>query len=301
MNNEQNYCRKVAEKIQALFSTGFEADMSTLHFINSTFDHPGHRALRSILNDAGNCDRDGLVDLIISPPLSLSLEIEALLTGTALTETAVTQISLLLPEELRTSIRVAGIKEPVYFVVPFACRQRFLSQLDLTRLIDADIRTVIEKHLPRKKDRLMCLAKIRHLRRIPARAWSDFLIRFIRVFDRVDKDKWFSDLDLILDMACRYSRENDVFTAFTLEKQHCLKQVEASLRLTKQLAGNNLETLMMQGNRIGIAADVSKLFQQLTIMDDICRLVLGEIPLIEEARFSGPEAVSFLFEKGSPQ
>ncbi len=297
MTSKNDSCRELAQTIQALFSAGFEADTATLHFINSTLDHPDHQALQAVLNDVDNCDREGLIDLILSPDLTVYLKIEALLSHMALCQADVTRISSLLPDEMPTCIRIEGITKPVRFVVPFACRQRFLSQLNLTRPIDADIRIAIERLLPREKDRLTALAKIRHSRRIMSRAWAVFLLQFIPFFDRIDKDKWFIDLDFILDLSCRYNRENDIFNAFLQEKQHCLKQVETSLKLTEQLAKNNLETLMMQGSRIGLSADVSKLFQKITALDDLCRLVLGKVPLIEGAQFSGPEAVSFLFEK----
>ena len=297
MNAKKNLCRNLAKIIQNLFSAGFTADTATVHFINSTFDHPGHQALWTILNDTGNCDRDGLIDLVISPDLAVCLEMEALLTGSALTETEVDRLEALLPEAIQAGIRVEGFTEPVFFVVPHACRRRFLSQLNLTRPVPAGVRAAIENHLPHRTDQLTALARMRHARLAPAPPWTTFLVGYIPFFNRLGRSKWFADLNVILDLSCRYNREKDVLAAFAREKGHCLQQVETSLRLTAQLAQNNLETLMMQGNRIGLSADVSQLFQHITVIDEICRLVLGRLPQVEDAGFSGAQAAAFLFEK----
>ena len=235
--------------------------------------------------------------MVVSPDLAVCLEIEALLTGSALTERDVARLNALLPEEMQAGIRIDGIREPVFFVVPPVCRRRFLAQLNLTRPVPADVRTAIEKHLPQKTDQLTALVKMRHSRLAPAQPWAAFLVGYIPFFDRLGKTKWFADLDVILDLSCRYTREKDVLAAFAREKEHSLQQIETSLKLTAQLARNNLETLMMQGNRIGLSADLSQLFQHITVIDEICRLVLGRLPQVEGTPFSGAQAASFLFEK----
>lgn len=297
MNDRNDYCHTLAAQIQALFAAGFTADAATVHFINSTFDHPDHQQLKAVLHDSDHCDREGLMDLIVTPGFHIFLEMEALLGEVVLTGTDVGRIDTLLPEKTQTSVRVDGIDEPVFFTLPAAGRHRFLEQLNLTRQIDARIRSALETVLPRPQDRLTVLAKTRYSRMAPSPTWTSFIAEFILVFERMDHNKWFSALDFILDMSCRHTLETDIYNAFVREKRHCLKQVEASLKLTAQLAKNNLETLMIQGNRIGVAADIVKLYQQTATIDEICLLVLKKTPRTEANQSSGPESFAFLSKK----
>ena len=108
-------------------------------------------------------------------------------------------------------------------------------------------------------------------------------------------------LDFILDLSGRQKTDNDLFSVFGAEKQNCLKQLENSRRLTEQLAGNNMETLLMQGRRIGLSGDVSKLFQTIKTIDDICLLVWGRTPKADAPDFQDPGAVLILFEKEFPR
>lgn len=296
-----DHCRELAERIENIFAAGFQADAATVHFINSTFDYPDHRKLRRILNDADSCDRDGLIDLIISPDSTVCREMEAFLERAVFDETDIQSVLSLLPEETPASLRADGLTAAVVFSVPFSCRRRFLDQLNLTRKIDPDIRTALETSLPEQADRLATLAKIRHSRLVLTETRKTFLLRFVHMAGRVEKGQWFFYLDFILDLSGRQKTDNDLFSVFGAEKQNCLKQLENNRRLTEQLVANNMETLLLQGRRIGLSGDVSKLLQTIKTIDDICLLVWGRTPKADAPGFQDPGAVSILFEKEFPR
>jgi len=93
------------------------------------------------------------------------------------------------------------------------------------------------------------------------------------------------------------SVEKDVFEIFGAEKSHCLKQIEHSRQLTEQLHKSNMETILLSGRRIGLSADVPGLYQKMIVIDEICRLVWGRMPVALVSELQGQDAVSFLFEK----
>ncbi len=297
MNTGYDHCRKLARKIQDVFAAGFQADAATVHFINSTFDYPDQRRLQTILNDDDNCDREGLIDLILSPDLELRREMEAFLARVAVYEKDLQTIFSLLPEKMSTSVRLAGLTAVVSFSVPVSCRRRFLSRLNLTRLIAPEIRAALETRLPENPERLTALARIRHSRLDLTETRKAFLLEFIQKSGEVENDRWFFYLDLILDLLDRDKTEKDVFEIFGAEKSHCLKQIEHSRQLTEQLHKSNMETILLSGRRIGLSADVPGLYQKMIVIDEICRLVWGRMPVALVSELQGQDAVSFLFEK----
>jgi hypothetical protein len=301
MNNGYDHCRKLAASIQNIFAAGFQADVATVHFINSTFDYPDYRKLQRLLNDADNCDRDGLIDLIVSPDATVCREMEALLSRVSFTDRDIQAVFSMLPEEMQTSVRVAGLTPAVPFSVPPACRRRFLSQLQLTRQTDPDIRDALETRLPGNADRMAALSKIRHSRPALTGSRKTVLLQFIRLSGRVNKEQWFLYLDVILALLGRQKAGEDLLTVLGAERENCLKQVENSRRLTEQLNRSNMETVLLQGGRIGLSADIPKLSQHIKTIDEISLLLWGRRPLAGAADLRDPDTVSILFEKEFPR
>ncbi|MEW6078382.1 MAG: hypothetical protein AB1724_11255 [Thermodesulfobacteriota bacterium] len=300
MSSGSDHCRELAARILNLMAAGFEADASVVHFINSTFAYPGYGQLQAILNNADSADREGLIELIISPDPVVCREMEELFSRASFSDEAVNKVLSLLPEALSTSVRVPGLSGAVCFFVPGSCRRRFLGQLNLTRAIDPEIRAALEERLPERSDLLAALAAIRHSRADLTGPRTSFLLRFIRQSGPATKEQWFSYLEVILDLPGRPITDEDMWMVFGAERERCLKQMEYSRRVTEQLNKSNMETLLLQGTRIGATADIEKISQQIKTIDEICLIVWGRIPMAGGAGFPSSDAVSFLFEKETP-
>jgi hypothetical protein len=206
----------------------------------------------------------------------------------------------LLPGEMRTCVRVSGLPGAVFFSVPVSCRRRFLGQLQLTRSIDPDIRGALEARPPERPDLLAALAAIRHSRADLTGPRKTFLLQFIRQSGPAVREQWLTYLETILDLSGRGQADEDMWTVVGAERERCLKQMEYSRRLTEQLSKSNMETLLLQGTRIGAVVDMSKISQQIRTIDEICLLVWGRIPMTGPPGSSYSDAVSFLFEKETP-
>lgn len=291
MNTGHDQCRELTRKIRDIFAAGFQADAATVHFINSTFDHPDYSALQALLNDRDNCDREGLIDLIISPDSTVRRQMESLLEGTAFSENEIQALLLLLPPEMPASVRIPGLADAVPFSVPSSCVRRFISQLNLTRPIPADIRTALEAHLPERPDRLEVLVRIRHSRASLTEGRQDFFPRFAGLFGRAERERWFFYLDFILALAGRWKSCPDMFAALGAEKEHCRRQIEKNRQLEGQLAGKNMETFMLQGGRMRVPADIPGMLQNIKTIDDISLLVWGRVPTAGPPSFQGADDV----------
>jgi len=300
MPTVSDHCLALAGKITGIFAAGFQADAATVHFIDSTFNCPDQPALTAILNDPGHDDREGLIDLILAPDTAAVREIEALLERWSYSVADLRTVLSLLPAEMATRVRVGEIKASIGFTVPGACLRQFLSQLHLTRPIDPEIRLALATRLPSAPDRLEALLRIRQTRTELTANHNRFLLNFIHQSGETDTRQWFFYLDFILDLLDRDRTDGDVFGLFAADKQYCLIQVEQSRRLAEQLQKNNMETLLLCGQRIGLAADVPGLLHRMNLIDDICRLVWGRMPVALAAEMVDADAVSFLFEKQPP-
>jgi hypothetical protein len=300
MSSGSDHCRELAARILNLMAAGFEADASVVHFINSTFAYPDHGQLQAILNNADSCDREGLIELIISPDPAVCSEMEGFLSRVSFSEEDVQAVMTLLPDEMETCVRVAGLVRPVFFSVPDSCRRRFLCQLNLTRGIDPDIRDALEARLPEPSDLPAALAAIRHCRADLTGPRKAFLLQFIRQSDPATREQWFTYVETILDLLDRGKADEDMWMVLGAERERCLKQMEYSRRITEQLHKSNMETLLLQGTRIGATADMSKLSQQIKMLDEIFLLVWGRIPMAGGAGLPSSDPVSFLFEKETP-
>jgi len=301
MNPGNDYCRELAESIQSIFAIGFCADADTVHFINSTLGHPDHRQLESVLNDANNCDRDGLIDLIVSPDATVYCQMEEFLMRASFTGQDIQAIRSLLPDALQTSVRVPEMTETVFFMVPVYCQRRFLSQLKLAQAIDPDIRDAIETCLSKRPDRLSALVSIRHSRSVLDGTRKKTLLKYFSQSNHLDNDRRLLHLKIILDLLARQKKDKEVYNLFETEKQNCLKQVGDHRRLTEKLTKNNMETLMLQGCRIGLSADIPMLLQKINSIDEITRIIWGQTPVTDASDLQDMNAMSILFEKERPR
>ncbi len=299
MTSVSDHCRELADRVQEIFSIGFQADAKTVDFINSTLGCPGYRELQTVLGDDADSDREGLIDLIVAPDLPFCCRLEELLSRTLFSEQDMRAVLTLLPENLKTSVRMPGMP-PIGFVLPESCRRRFLDQLRATRHFDAKIRKALERHLPDRSARWQVLVKIRHSRSTAHAAPPPLLLEFIRLFRQDDHDRWFDCLDVVLELLTRSAMGEDLFEVFLSEKRNLQRQVDNTRLLAEKLSKNNMETLMMQGCRPGPAGDIPALLRRISLIDHIFLLIWEKIPAVEAAGTKNPDTIAFLFEKDAP-
>ena len=130
---------------------------------------------------------------------------------------------------------------------------------------------------------------------------KDFLLRFLNQSDHVEIDRRLFFVKYTLGLLTRQKKNQGLFSLFETEKQNCINQLHNHRLLTEKLAKNNMETLMLQGCRIGLSADISALLRQIDSIDEISRIVWGKMPAAGISDLQNRDAVSILFEKEPPR
>lgn len=57
-------CVLLAKKIEKILINGLNLSNDVLHYIDSTFSNPSVKELEALINDASDCEKDSLLELI---------------------------------------------------------------------------------------------------------------------------------------------------------------------------------------------------------------------------------------------
>lgn len=270
--------REVARTLLGLFETGFAVDADAAHFIDSTLGCPGRQDLLNLLAVPDSDEASLVLDMVIAPDDSIRRAVEACLAdwpGITVDSRAILDM---LPEPLSTVLVFPDNRGEIPCSVPRLAAERLVFGLNLSKIIDARICKAIEKTLNRPEDRLAVMVLLRSCRFDLTGPAAPFVRAFIQRFPKTDVSSSVFHLRLLLQILERPGAESDLFAALAAEQAACLQTLSRAARLEKQMAQNNMETLMMQGGRGLLAVDAGALRQRLDRLNAICTTIF-ERPL----------------------
>ncbi|ABW66444.1 hypothetical protein [Desulfosudis oleivorans] len=278
MDKDLTYSREVARTLLKLFETGFAVDADAAHFIDSTLGCPGRKDLLDLFSLPDSDAAALVLDLVIAPDDSIRQAVEACLADRP--GISVDSRALLdgLPETIPTALLFSDARGKIPCTVPRPAAKRLVCGLNLSKPIDPGLCESIKKALHRREDRLAVMAILRGCRVDLTGPAAPLVRAFVPRFPATDMSLFFSHLRLLLHILERPGAESDLFAALAAEQAACLQTLFRAARLEKQMAQNNMETLMMQGGRGLLAVDTGDLKQRLNMLNAVCTAIF-ERPL----------------------
>jgi hypothetical protein len=279
--------KQFAERIEGIFRSGIHVGPAVIGYIEATFSNPSAVELEEILKDESNCERDVLLELIFFPDERLQAQLEEFLEENVFTEEETERIRKdLLSKKIEAKIIFANPRQTIGLRVPQSIFGPFLSRLNISRKIDLQLRAAICKYVA-DSDRMAVKIKIRNAPSAPAGDKVDFLCRF---FQKMHADATFmASLEFVLEFFTEIKDEADIYDALMARKKSCFDQLKKMEKFEQALKKNNIETLMLRGEKMPYV-DKSDVLKTIAMIDRVSLMVFGRTDAVLPAEAS---AVSF--------
>jgi hypothetical protein len=265
-------CSLLIDTIRQIFDSGLTAGPAVSAFIDDTFFNPTLSGLLEILDDEDNAERAALLELIFFPDEAVQERLESILLGGACTGADVEAVRAELERSgLHTTISFADGRGSLEMEVPTSVIGAFLMRLNLDRRIQPKVLATIERHVP-PEHRLSVQVRLRNAR-VPASAEQEVFL--CRVLERMATDvDFFAGLDFSLAFLEEGAR-GDLYDSLMKRKRQGLLHLRQAAERERLLAQNNMETLMLRGERLP-HIDQAELRERLVWIDRVSLAVFGK-------------------------
>jgi hypothetical protein len=273
-------CELLVEKIAGLIREGIRLSSDTLHFIDSTFANPNPQELAAILADESDCERDILVELIFFPDESIQANLEHLLEFLNIEKKEETRLrELLLGKELYTVIYFPDSRHPLKLKMPHSVADQFISRLNISKRLDSKLIEAIHKNVSENAQNQVKV-KLRNARKIPTGYLTDFLSAFFENLNTTDTEL-IECLELILDIFADIPDNRDIFSGLMARKRFYFKSLQKVEKIEEKLRKNNMETLILQGQRVPYI-NKSDATRKIVLIDKISLSVFGRTDCLQK-------------------
>ncbi|MFZ0611191.1 MAG: hypothetical protein WAM73_03040 [Desulfobacterales bacterium] len=286
MNERQ---RRLAERIAQLLGAGIEAGPDLRAYIDATYSHPSARDLERILADESEPDREGLLELIFFPDEPLQQNIEELLPEEGGLEQA--DIEALAADLTARRLRCMLIFPDGHLAIDFQpdAVNTFLQRLNLTRPIQPHLARAIATRVA-PAGRLAARVKLRNSRNTMGAVKERFLSDFFAALGQ--DDQLLTGLDFALDFLEDIEEVSDIYTALMSRRRTGRMLLYKAAQFEQKLRHDNIETLMLRGERAPhVARD--ELLQTIVLIERISRAVFGRLDPLD---IDSPQNIDVAFQ-----
>jgi len=284
----------IADEIKKILSKGIDLSDDVVHYIDSTFSNPTIEELQTILADDANCEKDSLMELLFFPGESMQVELEKTLERyKPQAEDENNILAYLCRDPLQVTFRFIDDRGALKLQIPEDVIRQFLVRLNISKHLEANLIASIcnygdEQNINRFK------VKIRNSRFSPSDSKTGFLCRFFEKIGSRSHDI-FECLDFVLEFLDEIKKDTDIFPALMARKKFYFISLQKGQKMDSRLEKHNIETLLMQGERVALIDKVDAR-KKMQIIDRISRAVFGKTeyfePLVSD---------EMQFEIGSPK
>ena len=293
MNSEEK-CEMLADEIKAIISEGIALSDDVVHYIDSTFSSPTIKELQAILDDDSNCEGDTLMELLFFPDESIQVRLEqALERCRPQKEDEEKIITYLCQNPLHVTFHFEDDRGALKLQIPEDVIRQFLLRLGISKHLEADLIESIHNYGDMQNTNRFKV-KIRNSRFSSSDSKTEFLCRF---FDKIGhrSNDVFDCLNFILEFLDEIKKEDDVYQALMAKKKFYFISLQKAKKMDTRLEKHNIETLLMQGERVALIDQVDAC-KKMQIIDRISRAVFGKTEYFEP-----PVSDERQFEIGSPK
>ena len=292
----------IARNIETILDKGLHIDNAVQHYIDSTFLNPTLEELQDIIRDDTHPDGETLLELLFFPDEGVKIQIEELLENEPLAPEA--EESLIAAVSAAQKTVKFGFDTGEILSVPTSesAIRRFISRLNLSRVLDPGITTVIDQYVD--EPHLNAIVKVRLRARIKT-LQNDKIVFLCRFFEKVSSRNrlFLKSLDFIIYFLNELKQGAEIYDELIHRKWLFFQNIQKVQMLEKKLQASNIETLMMQGVRM-TTMDVAEAHQKMEIIDSICRALFdkteyftGTRPQVDSTRFEANDEIDDIIRK----
>lgn len=265
-------CQSLADEISTLLQEGIQLDSEVLSYIDSTFSYPTSTQIEAVLNDPDHSERDALVELIFFPDEIMRLRIENLLERFRYREHEEEKIIHLLQRRKPSAlIRLSDDRSPIRIPLPPESVKPLIRRLRITIQLPEKIINLIDRKLPDHHGRAV---KVRlRCARIPLNdSRCNFISDLLQVFAR--DDALLACFDFALQFLEEIDETDDYYSALVCKRRSLVRNLKKMEEFRSRLEKENMETLVMRGERIPLI-DITEAQKQIAMIDQICIMIFG--------------------------
>jgi hypothetical protein len=283
--------RRLVARIEQLLSAGIEVGPDLLDYIDATFSNPTMRDLEGIIADESDPEREGLLELIFFPDEPMQQKLEELLPeegglGKGDVDAVAADLSA---RRIQTTLVFSDRRDRLWVDFPPALVATFLQRLNLTRRIEPRLAAAIYT-LVAPVDRLAVRVKLRNSRKPMGDGKVHFLCDFLAKLG--GDDQLLACLDFMLNFLEDIEDNADVYAALMNRRLIGWQLLQKSAQFEEKLKKDNIETLMLRGER---APHVSK-EELLKTIAFIERISLAVFDRLDPLDFGSREIADFVFQ-----
>ncbi|MGA9534567.1 MAG: hypothetical protein WBR24_01545 [Desulfobacterales bacterium] len=281
--------RRLVGKIEELLRAGIEVGPDLLGYIDATFSNPSVKELEGIVADESDPEREGLLELIFFPDEPMQQKLEELLPeagglGQGDVDAVAAELSA---RRIHTALVFSDWRDRLAVDFPPALVTTFLQRLNLTRRIEPRLAMAISTHVA-PVDRIAVRVKLRNIRKHMSDGKVLFLCDFLSKLG--GDDQLLACLEFTLNFLEDIEDDADVYAVLMNRRRIGWQLLQKSAQFEEKLKKDNIETLMLRGER---APHVSKeeLLKTIAFIERISLAVFGRLDpldfdLLESADFA---------------
>ncbi len=279
----------IAERLVRMLSRETALGPESVRFIDSTFSNPSPAEIALRLADESDPERDGLLELLLSPDEDHRVAIEPLLESAA--DVDESEIARRLLQDVgRVRFRLPDRRGAFEVVLTTALAQGFVAGLAIGRRIPAELRAALQP-IADDRDRLQACVTLRHagLSFTPERTGI-----LCRIVGRPEAGDRFRDcLAFALELLKSVDTEEALWGFLAARKRRLVEALADARRQDELLARTGFEVAQSRGRRLGWV-DRAAAEQELGFIDRVSLSVFGRSP------HAGAERMATTFEVGDP-
>lgn len=266
-------CRELAREMEFRLSAGVCLNRDTRQFLASTFSIENPQELQTLLDAPDDSEAQSLLELLFTPDEATRVELEEIIAKASCTdkdEQAI--VNHLFQKKLTVPILFPGMQDTVTCRPAKHLLDTWVRRLKITTRLPAELVAAADKKT-RSRMNAQIKAALRSTRVDLTGPTCRFLCRLLEKASAAGCP-FLEDLGLCLAIMDEQPKTASLFDLFMAKKRRLLEMLQQAERFEKQLAGNNIETLILKGVRTP-HIDKADTRHKIDRIDAICLAVFG--------------------------
>jgi hypothetical protein len=266
-------CRQLAREMETRLRGGIFLNRDTRQFMASTFSIERPQELRDLLADPDDSEAQSLLELLFTPGESMRVDLEEIIEKSSCTdkdEQAI--INHLFQKKIAVPFQFPGAGDTLTCRPAKHLLETWVRSLKITTRLPAELVATVDTNT-RSRMKAQIKAALRCTRVGLTGSVCRFLCRLLEKAPAAGSPL-LEDLELCLAVLDEQPETSSPFDLFMTKKQRLLEMLQQAKRFEKQLAGNNIETLILKGVRAP-HIDQADTRDKIDRIDAICLAVFG--------------------------
>ena len=272
---KETACRHLAERIGGLLKEGLPVGLDVMHYIESTHGPVCPETLSEYLQHPEDGGDETLIALVFTPDEAFQVRMEPMVSSGNFDRTSERRVI----EILQRNPPIARLQTPnpdtqLDLALPPTMAEKFVSQLKITCRLPPDLTDMITEIVP-EAWRDIVRVHFRNATVDWTRESRNFFRSFLKSFPP-EGALFFPCIVWILELlAQKSSAPSDIYHLLIEKKRALFRSTQMAESFRRKLDRNNMETLMLAGNRSPYV-DIPGIRRQMEIIDIIVTAVYGD-------------------------